>query len=436
MNRTLSLRHVPVKLTYAIIAMTFAFMILSFSPVGVFALSGAPVFLAAHNISNDAGTAQFPNIANVGSSVYAAWTEQSRGIYFSVSSNDGVSWSPGAKLSLSGGTAAYPLLSAIGSDVYVVWSQNTASGKPMQVYFSASSDSGAHFSTPIIIDNTPTTSSLTPVIAASGTNVAVGWIASTHSYVRTSTNNGGSWGSVLSLSSNHEPQVAISGNNVYAISDGLRFAVSHDAGSTWVIKSVGGGSEPWIAASGSNVYAAWETKGTASKVSVLVSNNNGNTFTTKVLTTTLPDSWNPMVAAFGSKAYIAIQEYPGVSKANIWIYVSTNNGGSWNAPVSLSGSGSVLSYPFNVATSDGTNVFVMWGQQVSSTNWVSRVSYSGDGGNTWTSAPGINVSNNPSGAAATNNDIATGALTSDGSHGLAVWQYVSGTTSQIYFSGS
>jgi hypothetical protein len=424
------------KLTFAMMALAFAFIILSVSPIGIFAFSAAPSFQASHNISNDAGKAQFPSIANVRSNVYVAWTEQSRGVYFSMSSNDGVSWSTGLKLSLAGGTADYPIITAMGSEIYVVWSQSTASGKPMQVYFSASSDNGALFSTPVIIDNTPTTSSLTPVIASSGSNIVVGWIASTHSYVRTSTNNGATWGSVLSLASNHEPEVAISGNNIYAVSDGGHFAISHDAGSTWVIKSIGTDSEPWIAASGSNVYAAWETKSTSSKIYVLVSNDNGNTFTTKVLTTTLPNSWNPMVAAFGSKAYVAIQEYPGVTKANIWIYVSSNSGASWNAPVSLSGSGSVLSYPFEVATSDGQNVYVMWGQQLSSTTWVSRISYSGDGGSSWSTAPGIDVSNNPSGSAATNNDIATGAIASDGTHGLSVWQYVSGTTSQIYFSGS
>jgi len=340
------------------------------------------------------------------------------------------------KLSLPGGTAGYPMLSAVGSDVYVLWSQNTASAKPMQIYFSASSDNGIHFSTPVVIDTTTTLSSLTPVVASYGSNIVVGWTASVHSYIRTSLNGGGTWGSVLSLSSNHEPQVAISGNNVYAISDGGHFAVSHDAGSTWTMKSIGTDSEPWIAASGSNVYAAWETKSTSSKVWVLVSNDDGNTFATKVLTTTLPNSWNPMVAAFGSEAYVAIQEYPGVSKANIWIYVSSNSGRSWSAPVSLSGSGSILSYPFNIATSDGINVFVMWGQQVSSGNWASRVSYSADGGTTWTTAPGINVSNNPSGAAATNNDIATGSIASDGTHGLAVWQYVSGTSSQVYSTAS
>ena len=54
----------------------------------------------------------------------------------------------------------------------------------------------------------------------------------------------------------------------------------------------------------------------------------------------------------------------------------------------------------HVFTSDGVNVFVMWGQQVSkgSSAWDAYISYSGDSGATWSSSQ-IDISNNAVGQA-------------------------------------
>jgi hypothetical protein len=90
-----------------------------------------------------------------------------------------------------------------------------------------------------------------------------------------------------------------------------------------------------------------------------------------------------------------------------------------------------------VVSSDGTNVFVAWSQHSNPTTWTFRVAYSANGGATWTAAPGVNVSQNPSGTqAASNSDLANGAIASFGTHCYAVYQLTSGATSQVYFASS
>ncbi|MDA4130966.1 MAG: glycoside hydrolase [Thaumarchaeota archaeon] len=398
-------------------------------------------FGAPFNLSNDSKFARFPNVASNGNNVFVAWTEGAGGVVFRSSSDGGATWNPpltqaALRISNHGGTTMYPLISVSGSNVYVTWSQSIGT-TGLQVLEATSTNNGLGFKAPVQITS-GSGGSITPVIASSGSLIALGYVTGTHSFVVSSGDAGATWKKPFQLSNNHEPQVAVSGNNVYAVADKNAIAVSTDGGSSWTTHIFSpSGSEPWIAASGSNVYIAWETKGTASKVYVATSTNNGGSFTTKLLTSTLSNSWAPMIAAFNNKVYIAILQHPGVTSADIWIYTSTNNGATWSNPTSLSGTGHVVGFPVSVATSDGQNIFVMWGEQVSSNNWVARVGASGDGGTSWTQAPGINVSNNPSGNAAQGNDIATASIASSGSRGFAAWEYdTSPTNAQIYFSSS
>jgi len=420
--------------------------------------AAAPVFSAPINLSNDANQAVNPNVINVGKHVYVAWSESSRGILFRESPNGGVTWVPptssaALRLSPSGGVANTPLISANGTNVYVVWAQTVSSIS--QIFFAASKNNGQTFGTAIQL-TTDTSGSDTPVVASWGSSVYVGYdnISTRESYVLSSTNAGASWTKSTGYGAFHEPQLAAWKSNAYAVSNqGL--ATSHNKGSSWTNETIppfGGQvppvpttmSESWIAAWGTNVYVAYETKGPCSTsgcmVNYTISHNSGNTWSTETeLSTTLPNSWAPMLAAHGSSAWIATHTYPGGAASQVYVYTSKNSGTTWGAPVDLSGMNGDTSFPFTVATSDGTHVFVAWADQTStSTNtWVFLVSYSANGGSTWTSAPGINVSQNPSGTqASTNNDIAQGAIASFGTHCYAVWQYTNGASNQIYFSSS
>jgi hypothetical protein len=405
--------------------------------------SAALTFGTPINLSNDQFQAEFPNVVNVGDHVYVSWTEESRGIYFRASNNSGTSWIPptnqqALKISSGSGGASYSLMSANGSDVYIVWSQSM--GGAAQIYFSASTNFGVSFSVPIVVDTTSTPSSITPVIASWGSTVAVAWVTNVHSYVRTSSNGGNTWNPVLQFSTSREPEIAIWEQDVYAIADNMSLAVSHNSGVSWTVDNVGHGSEAWIGAYGSNLIVSWETKGPASVAYLLVSNNYGTDYTVKVLTTTISDSWAPMVNTFGNSAWIAVHTNPGGSGSQVYVFTTSNSGATWSSPTSLTGAlgeGTTTGFPFNVATSDGQNIFVAWPQQVSSGYFVLRVSYSTNGGTTWSAQPGIDVSQNPKGTeASSNNDVATAEISAYGAQCFAVYQYTNGASNQIYFAAS
>jgi hypothetical protein len=425
---------------------------------GSFAVS-QPVFSVPVNVSNDSGVARLPNVFNVGSHVYIAWTESSRGIIFRSSPDGGVTWSPplnnpGLRISPKGGVAGPPLISANGTNVYVVWSQ-TIGNTGYQVMEGSSLNSGASFNPAVqITSGSPTGGWVTPVIASWGNNVYLAFVDSetTQSYVVVSTNAGQSWGKLHEYSTFHEPQLAAwGGKYIYAVA-GQGLSVSSNNGLTWVNESITNccPSEPWIAAYGANVYEVYETKGPCNQpsggcvVGYAYSNNHGKTWSPQVnisatVSPKLPNSWAPMVNAFGNSSWIADHTFPNGSKSQVYVYTNTNAGKSWNSPVDLSGLSGRTSFPFNVATSDGKNVFVGWSQESSTkpVTWVMRVSYSADGGLTWSPAPGINASNNPLGTQAGNNqDLATGEISSFGTHCYVVYQLINGTSNQVYFTSS
>src|SRR5579859_5777718 len=95
--------------------------IVSGSNTSVFASSPPSTTLV--NLSNDSYNAHYPFVASIGNYVYVAWTEQSHGIRFRSSSNNGTAWTPstaqsGVQLSGKGGVSSYPVIAANGTNVY------------------------------------------------------------------------------------------------------------------------------------------------------------------------------------------------------------------------------------------------------------------------------------------------------------------------------
>jgi hypothetical protein len=413
----------------------------------------APVFSAAFNLSNDKGSAIEPMDANVGSHVYVVWTEGKGGIFFRANSDNGTSgsWgpplaSPPLKISSGTGGRQYPVISANGSNVYVAWTQNAAGVQ--QIFFSVSTDYGATFSTPKDIDGEPSLQCLTPVIASWGNDVYVAEACGSLSYVEGSSNAGVSWYPTFRYGLFHEPQLAAWGSNAYGISNqGL--VVSNNNGLTWSDRTIPGNSgnpgglpvtmsESWIAAWGNNVYAAWETKTSASMVQYVVSRDSGATFSAATeLSKTLTDTWGPKIAVWGNNVYITVTVHPASGSAQNYVYVSNNQAATFGSPIAISGTSTDIGTSLNVASA-GNDVFAIWGREVSSGHWVTYATYSTNNGSSFVAAPGINISNNPTGTAANANDVSTGWVMSFGSAAFACWQYQPSSTanSQIYFSSS
>jgi hypothetical protein len=411
------------------------------SSTGLSVLAANPVvFSNPINLSNDAFSAKEPNVQNVGSHVYASWTESSRGIYFRSSADNGTTWNPpfssiAMKISLKGGSAQYPLIAAYGSNVYVVWSQSNGTGTQLQVFFTSSVNYGKTFSKPQVIDATPSSASITPVVAAYGTNVYVALIVGKASFVKGSSNNGTTWNPIATISNNHEPQLAALGNNAYAVADG-GYLYTNNSGLTWHKVSIFEGSEAFVAAWGTNVVVAGETKGNNSVVKVEASHNSGVSFTTPfTVSASITDSWAPMVGVWGNLMYVAWRSNPGSFNSQEYVAVSKDAGVTWISPIPIGVGGRDNQWPFTIAIS-GNNTFIMWSEKVRATTtspWQTLVSYSANNGSSWTLLPSL--SKTPTSGAQPENDIATGAISTFSTHGFAVWQN-NQTTPQVEFAVS
>jgi hypothetical protein len=411
-----------------------------------------PTYAVPINLSNDGGNvtkpgnATSPAIATSGLNLYVAWSEFSNGILFRMSPDGGTTWYPpvndtGYKIPvLEGGRATGPVISANGSNVYVAWSQ-TIGTSGAQILEATSTNGGTSFATAVQVSS-GSGPYVTPAIASWGSDIALVYTASNKSYVSVSNDSGSTWSAGHLFADNHEPAVAMWGSYIYAIADPVTLAVSDNLGANWTVTTpTPGGDTPSIAAYGSNVYAAWESKGSDSQVYVMTSNNYGSNTTVRDLSSGVSNSWDPVVGAHGSSAWVALHTTPGGDLSRVYSFTTNNNGSSWGSPASLSGplgNDTNTSYPFGVESTDGTNVFAAWSQQVSTNYWRLMVSYSGDGGTTWSPAPGIDVSQNPNGTEASNaNAIATGAIASSGASSFAVWQYSNDSIpggNQIYFT--
>ncbi len=157
----------------------------------------------------------------------------------------------------------------------------------------------------------------------------------------------------------------------------------------------GQSNEPQIAVSGNNVYVAWAGAG----FFVARSTDGGATFGTPVSVGNIEGfSYNFRIAVSGNNVYVVWQsEVSG--RFNIFFTGSTDNGQTFSKPVNLSKeirfSQTVFSHDPQILAS-GKNVYVAW--VVSDGSWAAAyLATSSDAGGTFTDP--INVSRNDEGAA-------------------------------------
>lgn len=442
-----------------------------------------------------------------GQYVYVAWTEGGKGIYFTMSSNGGSTWSAPLKISNKGGTAQFPVMdtgdgyqSANSGDVYVAWAQ-TVSGT-LQIFVAASANNGASGSW--TTTQVSTGGGITPALAASGSDVYVTWNdpspcpttalnpvvnGATEGciYVDSSTSNGTSWSAPVELnpSTNGEAQVVASGSCAYVTADGIYFSSYGVTTSNWdgsgttltgwtkpiqlynfysVGSLVSFGREPWIATSGLNVYITWEAVNLSSSKALysdygVTSTNGGVTwypgtcnnvtcpsseltsFPASITSAAqqlpfsvskqAPDTWEPENAAIGNGTFLT---FHSLHNQGVYVSSATSSGGNWSTPVEVNSALKGTSAFPHIFTSDGTNIWVMWGQETGkgSSVWNAYVSYSANSGGTW-SVP-LDISNNAAGVAAGNQDVTLFWVSSVGATCFAVYTYTSGSTSQVWFT--
>jgi hypothetical protein len=402
------------------------------------------IFGTPINLSNDNYNASYPWVANVGSHVYVAWTEQDHGIYFRSSPDNGTTWYPplgeqGLRISSPGGTCGYPIIAANQSDVYIAWSQSVeVSGSlVLEIFFAGSTDNGQTFlPAQQLTSGSSSNPYITPVIATSGQYIYVAYTdVQKNSYVIANNNYGasGSWTVPFRFSNTHEPQVTAWGQNGYAVADGVAVAVTHNGGATWsdTINNTNEGDEPWIAASGQYVYVVAQTKTVNGTIHAIVSNDYGATWgPVQTLSRGADDSWEPQMAASGRYVYVTFHTV--TAPIENWITVSNNNGKSWSKPINLTNSYPLVGWATQIATTgcgggyscSGSNqssyVYTQWPLWDASQNtWFMYSSMSSDYGKTWT--PGILVNNNIAYSSIGPNDIATSSAAAFANHEFIAW---------------
>ncbi|MGA9115881.1 MAG: exo-alpha-sialidase [Bacteroidota bacterium] len=308
-------------------------------------------------------------------------------------------------LSGSGGASRSPDIAMDGTGIHVVYSDDTEGNH--RVYYTQSTDDGLSWTPPAALFGVPEGEEYEPAIAADGEGtllaVSCGFrrfeADSTYRWVmkgRRSTDGGESWGAetpIDTLGTVHsKPQVAASGGKlivVAAMHYRIRSYVSRDGGVSFAGSLVHGANSlnPAVAFSDTTAVVLWHhlNKDVSPYWNVLanrepwltgdhpVTNNDSNSY-----------SYNPSVAAdAGGMLHAVYADLRNASAGNVWtpVYVrSTDLGESWTSPLEIA-PGHTVSSPV-VRCGPGGRVYAIWADH-SPEGWCLAGAWSGDGGDSW-----------------------------------------------------
>jgi fructose-specific component phosphotransferase system IIB-like protein len=322
-------------------------------------------------LSNNTGDSTNPNVAVSENHMFAAWedtTSGNREILF-ISSSDGKNFTTVQNLSHTTGDSLNPKLAVSGKNVYVVWEDIADTGGG-QIMFAKSSANGANFTSAKNLGNI-TQDSANPDVAVSGNNVYVVWESV-------------GMNSTAADASNSEVMFAKSSNN------GANFTSAKN-----LSNSAGNSANPDVAVSGNNVYVVWEDNSAGGTEIILARSTNGgaNFGPSRNLSNSLGESFDPRIAISGSNVYVVWVDYSlgNSTRSDIMLIRSTSGGANFASAENLSNSPGEASDP-RIAVSE-SNVYVVWEDTTPETgNGEIKFARSSDGGATFASVK--NLSNN------------------------------------------
>src|SRR5882762_5367052 len=399
------LRH-SAKLTAILISFLVA------SPLA--AQQAQVVFSPPQNVSSNPGASYYPQVAvDSQGSINIVWLDQSPGynaVFFSRSTDGGVTFSTPQNLSNSPAGSSSPQIAVDSGNINVVWVDNTPSN--YQIFFSGSIDGGATFSTPKNISNDPRGADYPSMAVDSGNNINVAWVVSTRVvpsiiFFSRSSDGGVTFSAPIALSTqpSRGPLVAvdsagninvvwIEGNNgpVQAI-----FSRSSDGGATFTAPKV----ISWPSDANLGLQMALDSKGNISAVWVTQpygnlylshSSDGGATFSrTNITNNTGPYGPGPVAPQIAIDSSDNINVIWNVS-GDIFFSRSSDGGATFSTPQNLSNDLRVSAAGTRIATDPSGNINVVW-EDTTPSNSDIFFSHSTDGGATF--SPPQNVSNNP-----------------------------------------
>ena len=311
----------------------------------------------------------------------------------------------------STGDSELPHVFVSGDGVFVVWTQ-TSLGKS-DVLFAKSTDGGYTFGTPVDISGSSKGQSLYQQFVEKDNHVYVTWQLSLSGVsdilMAKSVDGGKSFEKPVQLSDGQQlsafPQVALSGNHVYASwieksgdnSTNIIFAKSDDSGNSFgtplhVTHNMGNSGIPKLYSDGNQVYLAWEDNSRGDyEIFLSKSSDSGASFHVPVdISTTTGQSGTPEVIVSGNNVYAVWMDNTS-GTYDIFFTKSTDGGETFAKPVSVSHLKGDSGYPQFAVWKN--NIYVTWTQTISDTNYDIFLAKSSNNGDTFDKP--INLSNNP-----------------------------------------
>ncbi len=359
---------------------------------------GGTTFSTPKNLSNSSGFSFNPRIAlDAKGNINVVWEDDTPGnpdVFFTRSTDGGATFFPKpvnlSLLPLSNYPADYTDPPQIAVDtsgnINVVWKSDIPLG--IFIVFTRSADGGATFSTPVIVSNNPTGSSITPQIAVDKNgNINVVWeddIAG-HSDIsfNRSADNGATFPALKSLSRNignsNSPQIAVDlGGNINVVWENdspghfdIFSSRSTDNGATFspIPKNLSNGlggsnsNRPQIALdAGGNINVVWEENtGNNTDIFFTHSSNGGLNFSAPLPISKDPDSSSNAWLTVDSSGNINVAwEDTTVGNGDIFFARSVDGGTTFSpTPQNLSNDAG-LSLAEQVAVDKNGNINVVW----------------------------------------------------------------------------
>ncbi len=341
---------------------------------------GGTSFAKEIDLGNVNGAPDNIRIAEFQGNVYSVWQsflENRSSIVFVKSTDNGTSFSSPIRVSETSKDSAFPQLAVYENNVYIAWLERTASDIT-NILYTKSNDGGVTFGTPVAITSHRGNSGI-PKIYATSDHVYLMWedngAKDFDVFLVTSSDSGSTFSAPVNISNSTgnsgTPQMAIIGNNIYAVwmddSSGnfdIFFSKSTDGGHTFA-KPVNLSTDaqdsgyPQLAVVNNNVYVTW-TNGVTDKnydVFFSKSTDGGQTFSQPMNVSNNPGAsgW-PQIAVDGNVYISWVDNTPG--HFDVYIAKSTDNGNSFESPVDVN-SDTYGSW-YNTMSVSSNTVYLAW----------------------------------------------------------------------------